>query len=224
VRDTAATTTIRTLVEDGRRAYARGRYPCIGTRGSHPRSSKSKPVEEGPMSPHETARGDLVETRRVMLVADLAGFARAVTPLTTMQLAALVDRFYCIAAEMVEGAGGRIVKFIGDGCLAIFDESDAARAVDCARNLVAPIRAFGREYGLDLDIGANVHSSLVVEGEFGVGASRRFDIIGAGVIHTFRMGAGPGIRISEPVYRKQPNELRSVWTKRQAPATYTLKG
>ena len=83
-------------------------------------------------------------------------------------------------------------------------------------------RQLGRDFSIDLDVGANIHLSVVVEGEFGRGASRSHDIIGPGVIHTFRMGAGPGVRISEPVYRKQPNDQRSKWKKRQPPATYTL--
>jgi hypothetical protein len=47
--------------------------------------------------------------------------------------------------------------------------------------------------------------------------------MGAGVIHVFRMGAGPGVRISEPVYRKLPSGERTPWRKNQPPATYTLE-
>ncbi len=71
-------------------------------------------------------------------------------------------------------------------------------------------------------MGANIHLSVVVEGQLGTGDSRRYDILGAGVIHVFRMGAGPGIRISEPVYRQLPNDARGPWKKQQPPATYTL--
>jgi adenylate cyclase len=175
------------------------------------------------MQPRGT-RAALTERRRVMLMADLAGFTRAIAPLSAFELAQLVDRFYRVAAEAVESAGGEVVKFVGDGCLALFDETDAVAAVACARGLIEPIRALGRDYSIDLDVGANIHLSVVVEGDYGCGPSRAHDIVGAGVIHTFRMGAGPGIRVSEPVYRKLPNDQRGVWTKRQPPATYTLDG
>jgi hypothetical protein len=33
---------------------------------------------------------------------------------------------------------------------------------------------------------------------------------------------GSGVRISEPVYRKLPNEHRGPWTKNRPPATYSL--
>jgi hypothetical protein len=68
-------------------------------------------------------------------------------------------------------------------------------------------------------MGANVHLSVVAEGEFG--PDKRYDVMGTGVMHTFRMGSGEGIRISEPVYRKLPNDRRGSWSKHQPPATYT---
>jgi hypothetical protein len=61
-----------------------------------------------------------------------------------------------------------------------------------------------------------------VAGEFGPPGARQYDIIGAGVIHLFRMGSGAGIRVSEPVYRQLPSDDRRPWRKHQPPATYTL--
>jgi class 3 adenylate cyclase len=165
-----------------------------------------------------------IEARRVILVADLAGFTRAVGPLDTTALAELVHRFYTAAATRVEDHGGRVVKFIGDGCLALFDEDAAPAAVACAHELGASVRELGAEWGIALDVGANVHMATIVEGEYGAGRSAAFDVIGAGVMHAFRMGAGPGIRISEPVFRRLPNDQRRAWQKRQPPATYTWGG
>ena len=164
------------------------------------------------------------EVRRVLLVADLAGFTRAVGPLETSTLAELIHRFYTVAATQVEDHGGRVVKFVGDGCLALFDEEAAPAAVACARDLGPVARDLGTEFGIVLDVGANVHMATVAEGEYGTGRSAAFDVIGAGVIHAFRMGAGPGIRISEPVFRRLPNDQRGPWKKRQPPATYTWDG
>src|SRR5262249_4681464 len=75
---------------------------------------------------------------------------------------------------------------------------------------------------LRLQLGANIHLATIVEGSFGAGQSRRSDIIGRGVNQTFLLGRGPGIRISEPVYRKLPNEARSAWNKHKPPAIYHL--
>jgi adenylate cyclase len=164
------------------------------------------------------------EARRVIVIADLAGFTRAIGPLESTALAELVHRFYSAAAARVEDHGGRVVKFVGDGCLALFDENAALAAVGCARELGVAVRELGSEFGISLDVGANVHMATIIEGEYGEGRSAAFDVIGAGVIHAYRMGGGPGIRISEPVFRRLPNDQRGAWHKRQAPATYTWEG
>jgi class 3 adenylate cyclase len=156
-----------------------------------------------------------------MVMVDLAGFTKAIAPLSSMQLAQLVDHFYRLMADTIAASGGRVVKFVGDGCLAVFDEEAVAEAVRFVHDVVEPVRALGQRHGVALDVGANVHLSVVVEGEYG---GRATDIVGAGVVHVFRMGAGPGIRISEPVYRKLPNDQRGPWKKHQPPATYTLTG
>ncbi len=175
------------------------------------------------MSPSSAPPAGLSERRLVMVMVDAAGFTKAIAPLSSMQLAQLVDDFYRLIADAIETSGGRVVKFVGDGCLAVFDESQAAAAVGCVRGLSEPVRALGSTHGINLDIGANVHLSIVVDGEYGDGPSRRYDIMGAGVFHVFRMGAGVGIRISEPVYRQLPNDERGPWKKQQPPATYTLQ-
>jgi len=167
------------------------------------------------------APSGLSERRLVMVMVDLAGFTKAIAPLSSMQLAQLVDDFYRLMAEAVDACGGRVVKFVGDGCLAVFDEDAAVDAVRLVHDVVEPVRALGQVHGVALDVGANVHMSVVVEGEFG---GRATDVVGAGVVHVFRMGAGAGIRISEPVYRQLPNDQRGPWKKQQPPATYTFTG
>jgi adenylate cyclase len=154
------------------------------------------------------------------MVADLAGFSRAVGPLSTVELAELVNRFYAVASALIESRGGRVVKFVGDGCLAVFEEDAAPIAVACAVEFADVARELRREFGVAFDVGANVHLATIVEGTFGAGGSAAFDVMGAGVLHAFRMGAGKGTRISEPVYRKLPNDQRPGWRKHQPPATY----
>ena len=85
-----------------------------------------------------------------MVMVDLAGFSKAIAPLSSMQLAELVDAFYRLMADAIESHGGRVIKFIGDGCLAVFDESDAVAAVSCVGDVVEPIRALGRAHGVAL--------------------------------------------------------------------------
>lgn len=159
------------------------------------------------------------ERQLVVVVVDLVHFVQAVRGLPAGQIADLVDRYYRGVHDPITTAGGSIVKFLGDAVLAVFPPDRAADAVVAVQSLGAVLRQLCDEHGVDLELGANVHLSTVAEGHFGV--DERYDVIGAGVNHTFRMGAGPGVRISEPVYRKLPNHLRGAWEKHLPPATYS---
>ena len=168
------------------------------------------------------ASADVRERQLAIVLVDLARFTHAVAGIDLRAMASLVATFYGAAEEVISSHGGRVVKFVGDGCLAVFEPEDAVRAVDAVEQLRSRVVSIGSDHGAELDVGANVHLSTVAEGDFGLGGT--YDVIGMGVVHTFRMGNGAGTRISEPVYRKLPSDRRAPWRKRQPPATYTREG
>lgn len=168
-----------------------------------------------------TVPSDLRERQLAIVLVDLARFTQAVAGLDLRGLAAIVSAFYRAADDVVSHHGGRVVKFVGDGCLAVFEPDEVLRALEAVEVLRSRVRVLGVEHGLGLDLGANVHVSTVVEGAFGLDGA--YEIVGMGVIHAFRMGGGAGTRISEPVYRRLPSDRRSPWRKHQAPATYALE-
>jgi adenylate cyclase len=169
-----------------------------------------------------SAPTDFRERPLVIVLADLARFTQAVAGLSLQQLVAVVDAFYGAADGVVSEHRGRVVKFVGDGCLAVFEPADVLPALYAVEALRTRVKAIGVTHGLEMDLGANVHLSTVAEAR--VGAHRGYEIVGMGVVHTFRMGGGAGTRISEPVYRKLPSDRRSGWRKHQPPATYVLEG
>lgn len=161
---------------------------------------------------------------RVIAVFDLAGYAQAFRVRTDLEMAHFLDRYYREAENSIDQAGGRVVKFIGDSVLAVWEPEDASRAVAAVVALQRVVEALGREMGVPVQAGANVHSGSVVQGDFGHGPSRRADVIGRAVNQTFLQGRGPGIRISEPVYRRLPSAERGPWSKNKPPAVYTFSG
>jgi class 3 adenylate cyclase len=160
------------------------------------------------------------ERKLVLLVIDLAGTSRAVASFDAVRLAEFTSAFFAICGEAVAAHGGRVVKYLGDGCFAVFDEREAVAAVDTALDVRSRLGEFRETFDVDVELGANIHQAVVAEGEFE--PDGQYDIMGVGTIHAFRMGAGPGIRISEPVYRQLPNDERSLWTKHKPPAVYTF--
>jgi adenylate cyclase len=164
---------------------------------------------------------EITETKLVLVSADLAGYTRCAAGLDALTVARFLDGWYRAAAAIIRARGGRVVKFMGDAVLAVFPEDRAVDAVDACEQMIESVRA--TRGVMKVELGANVHTAVVAEGEFGPDDDRRYDVLGSGVNHLFLMGGAAGIRISEPVYRALPNERRGPWAKYRPPATYTLR-
>lgn len=164
----------------------------------------------------------MTETKLCLLTADLAGFARACTSKGALEIAQFLNAWYRQAGPLITARGGRVVKWMGDGVLAVFPEAAVLAAVDTATALRTKLGELRVDAQWRVDLGANVHIAIVAEGQFGPDDDLRYDVFGSGVNHLFLMGGGPGIRISEPVYRQLPNEIRDAWNKQRPPATYTF--
>jgi len=161
-------------------------------------------------------------TRRIIVVLDLAGFAKSFQTQSDEKMAAFVHDYYVACEQAITRHGGEVIKFIGDACLAVFPTELAKSAVDASVELHATVATLSGQHQIPSALGANLHLASAIEGEFGVGTSKRRDIIGRGVNQTFLLGRGTGIRISEPVYRALPSSARSPWNKHKPPAVYHL--
>jgi class 3 adenylate cyclase len=172
-------------------------------------------------APNQTGGGYAAQ-KRVVMTVELAGLTKAFQTRGDTEVAHFVDEYYRLCEEAVTKKGGTIVKFMGDGCLATFPAEASADAVGAALALERELDDLAERHQLRVLMGANIHLAEIVEGSFGAGSSRRVDIIGRGVNQAFLLGRGPGVRISEPVYRQLPNEARAAWNKHKPPAIYHL--
>jgi adenylate cyclase len=150
-----------------------------------------------------------------LLAADINGYTRLVAGLDAVATAELLDRHYVAVTRVVEAHGGRVVKFMGDGCLAVFPAARCGDAVTAAEELLA-LELADRA----LELAVNVHIAEVAAGEIGPAHARRWDVIGAGVNDLFRMGHGPGIGISEAVHARLPEARRDAWVADPVSGTY----
>ena len=161
--------------------------------------------------------------KRLIVLVDLAGYAKAFQSHTDEQMAALAQEYYVDCDRVFTENGGFIIKFIGDACLAVFPLDQASKAIDAVSRLQVLIGEISKRHKVDIGLGANLHAGSVIEGQFGAGSNQRTDIAGRVVNQTFLLGRGAGIRISEPVYRALPSAARSRWRKHKPPAVYHLE-
>ena len=132
---------------------------------------------------------NFVPVKRVILLVDLAGAAKAMQS-DDAKMIQFIQDYYAVCDKAVSGKGGTVIKFMGDGCLAVFSAENARNAVDAALELRSTITELASRYSLAVTMGANLHLAPVVDAEFGVGSSRRRDIMGRGVNQAFLLGRG----------------------------------
>src|SRR6266581_2153277 len=99
-----------------------------------------------------TPRPADTETRKVVTIvfADLIGSTSLHERLDPESVSRLMDRYYQVVREPVEGHGGSVVQLLGDGVMCAFGipragEDDAIRAVRAAADMQRAFREFARE-------------------------------------------------------------------------------
>jgi class 3 adenylate cyclase len=108
-------------------------------------------------------RGAAVTLERCVGFADLVGSSDALRLLDPGQIAALVDRFEQQAWDLVTGAGGRVVKLIGDAVMFVHDQPEAACRIasDLVRVSPQPIRV-GLAYGSVVALHGDYYGPTVI--------------------------------------------------------------
>ncbi len=134
-----------------------------------------------------------------LLFADLRGFTSLADTMPAEQLIGRLDEHFDAMAEPVAARGGEVLKFMGDGLLAVFHipAQDGSPEAACAAAVAAAEEALSRnrvvnerhaaEARLDLDIG--LHLGEVFYGNIGSGSRLDFTVIGPAVNEASRMEA-----------------------------------
>jgi adenylate cyclase len=133
-------------------------------------------------------RGDTETIRAVIWLSDMRGFTRRADTMAPAALIELLNIFFDNLVPAIEAEGGEVLKFMGDGLLAIFRiaadaELDAvrARALRAARRAEANIAALTAGGGPDLRFGLALHVGEALYGNIGGGARLDFTCIGPAV-------------------------------------------
>jgi class 3 adenylate cyclase len=134
-------------------------------------------------------------------------------------LAEVIDAYYERVAARVAAAGGRVVKFMGDGALAVFPADGVDAAVDALLALKQEIDAWMVSLGWECTLAARAHLGRVIAGPYGGAGDKRYDVIGREV-NTAAMLDNSGLSLSVAAFRKLSPALRKRFKKQTAPTTY----
>ncbi len=143
-------------------------------------------------------RGSGETIRAVIWSCDLRGFTTLADRLPSGELTALLNDYFGIAVKAVNDEGGEVLKFVGDGMLAIFELCTGddvgpccAAALRAARSAFAAAEAANvarRAGGLpEIRFGVALHLGEVYYGNIGSPERLDFTVIGPAVNHAARL-------------------------------------
>jgi adenylate cyclase len=174
------------------------------------------------MSTVASSAFDLPSRRELPLLiafADLTRYAAQSLRVSDEILADTVDELYRRVATSVEAAGGRVVKFIGDGTLAVFEPTAVDAALLALLALKQEVDDWLATLGWECRMMIKVHFGTVMAGPFGAGTSRRFDVIGK-TVNTTAMLDSTGVALSAEAFRQLCPDLRRRFKKHTPTITY----
>jgi class 3 adenylate cyclase/tetratricopeptide (TPR) repeat protein len=151
----------------------------------------------------------VAEVRKVVTIvfADLAGSTALEERMDPESVRAVTQHYYALIRDVVEARGGHIVKFIGDGAMAVFGvpethEDDALRALDAALAMHDSFAALAadvaRERGAAIALRVGVNTGEVVVN------TDDTDVVGDAVNLAARLehaAASGGVLVGEATWR-----------------------
>ena len=147
----------------------------------------------------EVRRGEGQTIEAVIWYCDLRGFTRASDSLPRDAIIALLNDYFDTMGALVTSAGGEILKFMGDGMLAIFPVASSGRArrdrIDAAARAAASAvdamlvlnRVRAAEGEPAVRFGLALHIGEVMFGNIGASQRLDFTVIGPAVNHAARL-------------------------------------
>jgi adenylate cyclase len=141
-------------------------------------------------------RGQADTIDSVIWYSDLVQFTRIADEIEREHLLGLLNDYAAPLVESIEEHGGEVLKFVGDGILAIFPDDGQARApsnaLDAARRAEARVNALNESRlarGLrTTDFYLSLHVGNLLFGNFGSSKRLDFTVLGPAVNEASRIG------------------------------------
>jgi adenylate cyclase len=141
----------------------------------------------------EIERGKGKTIRAAIMLSDLGGFTEMTDRLPSAQVITHLNDYFEVMVTEVQKQRGEVLKFIGDGMLAVFDIEGSARDKACCQAIHAAIGAakafatLNRNRAEKLNVRMALHLGEVVYGNIGAADRLDFTVIGAAVNETARI-------------------------------------
>lgn len=172
-------------------------------------------------------RGDSQVISAALLLADLRGFTALVDANPGTDVVGWLNQHLECIGDAVTERGGEVLKFLGDGLLAVFPSDRIGAEQACREALRAAVDAGGRnaalnarrtaEGGPTLDLTIALHFGDVIYGNIGTARRLDFTVVGPAVNEVSRMEAlgkalGAELLLSESIAHRCGHPVLSLGT------------
>ena len=140
----------------------------------------------------------------VMAFADPTNYAKTCEDRSSRQIFDMMSDYFELTGDIVEGAGGRIVKFMGDAIFAVFPGDDPAKAVQALRELKRQVEAFFRGQGAECALRVKAHLGSATCGPLGTRTHKQFEVLGHEVNATAMLPQGDFV-LSDKLQARTPS-------------------
>lgn len=146
--------------------------------------------------------------KMLVAFADINGFVKLCKDKNSSEIFDFLSEFYIISGKVIdEIPNGKIVKFMGDSMLIVFDENFIAQSVETLKKLKSEVDSFLSKFGVEITLSVKAHFGEVTCGEIGTEKDKRFDVFGNTVNETALLSNGDFV-LSEILLKKQTKEIK----------------
>jgi adenylate cyclase len=170
----------------------------------------------------DVRRGEVLRIRAAILFADMRDFTGLTAHLPEEAATALVNDYYDCILPPIDERGGEVLKFLGDGILAIFRTGEDAESEACLRAFAAAragllrVARHNAASNICFEVGIALHFGNAAFGNVGSGARLDYTVIGSDVNLASRIAdlcgeLGEGLLLSDAFQRRlSEQELRRL--------------
>jgi adenylate cyclase len=167
-----------------------------------------------------SSSGVVTEQTVLVAFADLTGYAQvASSGRTPRELLQLMNAYFEVVGDLVEGAGGVVVKCLGDAALMVFPIERADGAVQALLRLKSEGDSWLSRQGLASTQQIKVHVGPVARAPVGTRTAKWDDVYGTAVNIAARL-PGQGLTLSPEAFRQLRPETRQRFKRHTAQVVY----
>ena len=178
----------------------------------------------------DVRRGEVLRIRAAMLFADMRNFTGITGAMSEEAATQLVNQYYDCIVPPIDERGGEVLKFIGDGILAIFRAAEKNEVEACWRALAAAragLETVARRNadggGVRFEVGIGLHFGDAAYGNVGSGARLDYTVIGRDVNLAARVASLCG-QLNEPLLISSAFQNRLADAEVRQLGAFKLKG